>query len=192
MTTEEGSEDGVQAIMTDHRELDEIFTELEQQSPVSWEYRRQLVDHLIAGLVRHLAAEEQYAFPEVRERFPDGDAIADHHIGEHAALEHRMKELESLSPSDDRFEKLLGEVTRRARDHFAEEERDVLPRLYRACTQEQRDLLGGKMRLAKDGAPIHPHPAAPDKPPGNLIIDPGLGIIDKIRRTLTGGGSAAG
>lgn len=184
MTTTEPDADLTQMIAEDHRLLERVFTELEEQTSIGWEYRRQLVDHLIASLVRHTVAEEQYLYPEVRERLDGGDALADEEIAQHNQAEELMKELEGAAPADTRFEQLLGDLVRHAREHFQEEEESLLPRLKAACTLDHLQQLGAKMQLAKDSAPIHPHPGAPDTPPSNLIIDPAIGIIDKVRDGL--------
>ena len=39
---------------------------------------------------------------------------------------------------------------------------------------------------SKKMAPTRPHPSAPDRPPANKILGPGVGLIDRMRDALTG------
>jgi hypothetical protein len=35
--------------------------------------------------------------------------------------------------------------------------------------------------MAKKVAPTHPHPHAPNSPPGNLAVGPVLALVDRVR-----------
>lgn len=175
----------IDVIMADHREVEAVFAELEsgEGSP---QHRRDLADHVIAELVRHSVAEEQYMYPAARTALPDGDSIADHEIEEHAEAERVMKSLDGLDPEDDRFDELIGKLVSDIRHHVEEEETDLLPRLGAACSEEQLEDLGERVLQAKERAPTHPHPSAPDTPPANKILGPGVGFVDRMRDRLTG------
>jgi len=178
-------QDLISVIVTDHREVEAIFTELESREG-SPEHRRDLVDHVIAELVRHSVAEEQYMYPAAREALPDGDEIADHELEEHAEAEKVMKELDGLDPTDPKFEDVLTKLMEDIRHHVQEEETDLLPRLQEACSADQLRELGEKVQKAKAIAPTRPHPSAPDKPPANKILGPGTALVDRMRDALTG------
>jgi hemerythrin superfamily protein len=177
--------DLIELITSDHREVEKAFTELESRSG-SAEHRRQLADHVVAELVRHSVAEEMYMYPAARKVLPDGDRIADHEIEEHGEAEEIMKELEGVAATDPRFDELLGKLIADVRHHIEEEEGDLLPRLKQTCSAEELRELGAKVARAKKTAPTRPHPAAPDKPPANLILAPGVGLIDRLRDALSG------
>ncbi len=137
---ETSSNDLVSVITQDHREVEAAFRELEGGG-LTPEHRRDLADHVIAELVRHSVAEEQYMYPAARDALPDGDEVADHELEEHAEAEKVMKALDELDPTDPEFEELLGRLISDIRHHIEEEETDLLPRLQEACTTEQlRDL----------------------------------------------------
>ncbi|WNM41434.1 hemerythrin domain-containing protein [Micromonospora halotolerans] len=177
--------DVVDVLTTDHHEVEAIFVELEsrQGSP---EHRRQLADVMIAELVRHAVAEEAYVYPAARKALPDGDQLAEHEISEHADAERTMKELESVDPSDPRFDELLTHLTATIRHHVQDEESDLFPRLRAACAREELVELAGKVEAAKKSAPTRPHPAAPDHPPANRLLAPGAGLVDRMRDALSG------
>ncbi|QBI53515.1 hemerythrin domain-containing protein [Streptomonospora litoralis] len=177
--------DLIEVIVSDHREVENVFTQLEQGQGDPAQ-RKEMVDHVITELVRHSVAEEQYMYPAARRTLPDGDEIADHEIDEHAEAERVMKELSGLGPGDDRFEELLSTLMSDIRHHVEDEEQDLLPRLRQACGKEELRDLGGKILRAKERAPTRPHPKAPDTPPANRILDPGAGLVDRMRDAVGG------
>ncbi|SCL62756.1 hemerythrin domain-containing protein [Micromonospora chersina] len=185
MTDVQTERDVVDVLMTDHREVEAIFVELESRQGTP-EHRRQLADVVIAELVRHSVAEEAYVYPAARKALPDGDQLAEHEISEHADAERTMKELESLDPSEPRFDELLTKLTATIRHHVQEEESDLFPRLRAACAREELVELAGKVEAAKKSAPTRPHPAAPDHPPANKLLAPGTGLVDRMRDALSG------
>ncbi|MEU1835942.1 hemerythrin domain-containing protein [Micromonospora chersina] len=185
MTDVQTERDVVDVLMTDHREVEAIFVELESRQGTP-EHRRQLADVVIAELVRHSVAEEAYVYPAARKALPDGDQLAEHEISEHADAERTMKELESLDPSEPRFDELLTKLTATIRHHVQDEENDLFPRLRAACAREELVELAGKVEAAKKSAPTRPHPAAPDHPPANKLLAPGTGLVDRMRDALSG------
>ncbi|PRX99675.1 hemerythrin domain-containing protein [Allonocardiopsis opalescens] len=183
--TERTDRDLIEVIISDHREVEAVFAQLEAPGTPP-EHRKRLADHVIAELVRHSVAEEQYMYPAARRALPDGDEIADHEIEEHAEAERVMKDLEGLEPTDPRFDEALRTLIDDIRHHVEEEETDLLPRLREACSAEELRSLGRKVEEAKKRAPTRPHPSAPDKPPANMVLDAGAGLIDRMRDALTG------
>jgi hemerythrin superfamily protein len=176
-------QDLVDAIIADHREVEAVFDEIEASGDARM--RRELVEHVIAELVRHSVAEEEYLYPTARKVLPDGDKIADHELEEHAEAEQVMKNIESTDAADPRFDELVGELIADIRHHLKDEEEDLLPKLRKKCSQQDLRDLGEKFQRAKRMAPTRPHPSAPDKPPANKILGPGVGLIDKMRDALT-------
>lgn len=176
----------VDAIVLDHRHLEQSFSEYEQGG-LDAGARRNLVAHIITELVRHSVAEEQHMYPAARSVLDDGDEIADHEIEEHAEAERVMKDLEGRQPDDPRFDELARQLIDEVRHHVSDEEQDLLPRLQQHCSAEQLDELGRKVLLAKQSAPTRPHPSAPDTPPTNRVLDAGAGLVDRVRDVLNGG-----
>lgn len=184
-STAQRTADLVDLIISDHRDVEQVFAELERggQSP---DERKQLVDHIIANLTRHSVAEEQLLYPTARKTLPNGDEVADHEIQEHAEAEETMKRLEQCQPDDKDFEPQLTDLMSEIRHHVEEEESSLLPQIRANCENDELIKLGEQFDKAKKVAPTRPHPSAPDTPPANLILDPGAGIIDKVRDALSG------
>lgn len=183
MTTTQ-QQDLIDAIIADHREVQAVFTEIEASEDAR--NKRELVEHVIAELVRHSVAEEQYLYPTARKALPDGDELVDHELEEHAEAEQVMKDIENTDSTDPKFPELVGKLIADIRHHLEDEEEDLLPKLRAACDPEQLGELGRKFEQAKKMAPTRPHPAAPDRPPANRVLDPGAGLIDRVRDALSG------
>ncbi|WP_107407537.1 hemerythrin domain-containing protein, partial [Streptomyces griseus] len=160
--------DVIAELTTDHREVDELFAKIEALPPGE-KRRKQYADEAVIELVRHSVAEEAYLYPAVRKLLPDGDALADKEIEEHAEAERTMKELEGTEAGDAEFDRLIGHLMTEIRSHVRDEEDNLFPRLRKAASAEELADLGDKVRRAKKTAPTRPHPSAPDTPPANKL-----------------------
>ncbi|CAL9617288.1 hemerythrin domain-containing protein [Streptomyces sp. enrichment culture] len=179
----------IDELVTDHREVEELFGKIEALPP-GHKDRKLYADQATIELVRHSVAEEAYLYPAVREHVPDGDALADRELRDHAEAEQIMKDLEGCDAGDAEFDRLIGMLMSEIRGHIADEEQNLFPQLRASCSTEELDRLGEKVRQAKKTAPTRPHPAAPDKPPANKLLAPGAGMVDRLRDALSGRGKA--
>lgn len=182
--------DVISELTADHREVEELFVSIEEL-PTGDSRRKEYADRVTMELVRHSVAEETYLYPAVRKHLPDGEAHADRELQDHAAAERTMKELESCEAEDPQFDILITRLMSEIRNHVTDEETKLFPRLRDACTSEMLDDLGDKVRQAKKMAPTRPHPSAPDTPPANKILAPGIGLVDRMRDALSGRGKKA-
>ncbi|MFC9501641.1 hemerythrin domain-containing protein [Streptomyces sp. NPDC056982] len=172
-------------LAVDHREVDELFIRIEAQ-PARDTRRRELVDELTVELVRHSVAEDQYLYPAVREHVDDSAALADKELEDHAEAERLLKDLEGRDGDDDQFDTLLAKLKSEVTEHIRDEEARLFPLLAAACTPQELEELGDELRKAKKAAPTRPHPSVPTTPPGNKILGPGVGLVDRARDLLTG------
>jgi hemerythrin superfamily protein len=176
--------DVVAALSRDHREIERLFDLLERAGDAR--VQRVLTDQVIAELVRHSVTEEQYLYPAVREHVPDGGALADKQIADHAEIEELLKDLEVMDAGDPRCLAAMSEISAKVRSHLREEEVDVFPSLRQYAGAEELLALGAKVERAKKLAPTRPHPSTPDTPPLNKILGAGAGLVDRIRDRLSG------
>ncbi|AWW36097.1 MULTISPECIES: hemerythrin domain-containing protein [Streptomyces] len=177
----------IEELVTDHREVEELFGKIEALPP--GDRKRKLhTDQVTMELVRHSVAEEAYLYPAIRRYLTGGDTMADREIDDHSRAERLMKDLEGREPDDAEFDRLIGMLMSEVRMHIADEEQNLFPMLSVACPAEALDDLGDKVRQAKKTAPTRPHPFAPDRPPANKLLSPGVGLVDRLRDALTGRG----
>jgi hemerythrin superfamily protein len=176
--------DLIDVLVTDHREVESMFAELETGTGDP-EHRKRISDVVIAELVSHSVAEEMYLYPAARKALPDGERLSEHEIREHAEAEVLMNRIDGMDATDPDFEPTVAELIRAIRHHIREEEADLFPRMRQACSPDDLQQLGRRVEAVKKVAPTRPHPAAPDHPPLNKLLAPGAGLVDRIRDALS-------
>lgn len=179
----------IEELMADHREVEEMFGRLRAMTG-GGQQLRDLVDEVIIELVRHSVAEEQYLYPVVREHVDGGERLADKEIEDHGRVEKILKQLEKTSTDDAQLNLLLQQLMDEVSAHVQDEETNLFPQLRRACTAEQLDDLGDRIRRAKSMAPTRPHPSAPSTPMASKLLAPGAGLVDRARDFVTGRGKS--
>jgi hemerythrin superfamily protein len=182
--TDQTSGDVVDVLTSDHRDVTALIGEI--WSVADPMIRRDLTDTAISELVRHAVAEEMYVYPAMRKHLPDGDKAVEHDIEEHKELERAMKELESVDVSSAEFDAGLRRLETILADHVQDEESEQFPELRRRIPQDELKDLAGKVETAKKLAPTRPHPAAPNNQLFHKLVGPGVGLVDRLRDTLTG------
>ncbi|HEY2670701.1 MAG TPA: hemerythrin domain-containing protein [Rugosimonospora sp.] len=172
---------GMLDTLTDeHRAIEDLYarlaTTLDEREMAS------LTSVLTATLTRHLSAEEQYLFPTVAASLPDGARRAEAEVGADVAMLHALRELES-GPATDRGG--IERVDEALRGHIRRCEDELFPALRAVCSDVELIRLGNRVEIAEDAAPTRPHPATPATPPWNKVVEPALGVVDKVRDALT-------
>jgi hypothetical protein len=89
--------------------------------------------------------------------------------------------VEKLDPSSAEFTTKFTTLRQAVLAHASAEEASTFPLLEEMEDDESRRALGGRYELAKAKAPTHPHPHAPDSPPGNVILGPVAAFFDRAR-----------
>jgi hypothetical protein len=85
MTENQPSADVIDALISDHRDVEALIGEIKTITDPMM--RRDLTDTAISELVRHAVAEEMYVYPAMRKHLPNGDRAVEHDIEEHKELE---------------------------------------------------------------------------------------------------------
>jgi len=178
----------IDVLVTDHREVEQLFAEFEALPPEAHDRRKTIAEQAVIELVRHAIAEEMYVYPAIRKHLAGGDEIAEHEISEHSEAEVTMKRIEKYKDDDPRLDTEMRELMQAIRHHVTDEETDVFPALAAAMDRSQLEQLAEKVQAAKKVVPTRPHPLAPDHPPFNQLLGPGQGLVDRVRDALTGRG----
>jgi hemerythrin superfamily protein len=132
-------------------------------------------------LVGHEVAEEEVLYPAVREHVENGDDLAGRRIEEQAAAEELLARMEKLDPASVDFMAEFANLRDAVLEHAEAEEQTVFPALASAIDEDEQRQLGRRYEQAKAAAPTHPHPHAPDTPPGNLVLGPVAAVVDRVR-----------
>jgi hypothetical protein len=92
--------------------------------------------------------------------------------------------MEKAGPDDAQFTARIEKLRQEVLEHAAKEETEVFQPLGQVLDSDRRQQLGSRYQMAKAAAPTHPHPSAPDTPPGNMALGPVAALIDRARDAM--------
>ena len=173
----------VRLIRQDHRTVKSLFRKFRQASRRA--EKEKIGQQIIEELSVHAVLEEQLVYPLLREEGrlegPILDALEEHH-----AVKLVLAELDGMTPEDERYDAKIHVVQESVEMHIEEEEAKLLPRLEKLLGPEQSRALADTMREMKLTAPNHPHPGAPDTPPGNVVAGLAAKMMDAGKDAVRG------
>ena len=107
------------------------------------------------------------------------EALEEHHI-----VKWTLDELDRLPVENERFDAKMFVLMNIVRQHVKEEERELFPAVRKVMSVAELRALGEQLEAAKKIAPTHPHPRAPDEPPGVQVADSVAAAMDRGRDML--------
>ena len=190
MTQTREERDVVDLLSADHREFDRIFTELEglvgQTGPDGLRRKRELVDEVTIGLVKHSVAEETKVYPRVEKQVDKEEA--EHSKHEHAEAEETMKRLERMDPDDPQFDAEVQTLIREIRHHVEHEESRMFTELRAAFGRDELVQMAAEVERVKAMAPTRAHPMTPNEGPVRTVLGPVASLLDHLRDAVSGRG----
>ena len=182
--------DVIEVLEKDHREVEEMFSELEQLRGASSDEdkarRKQLTDQVTIELVRHSVAEEVLVYPQVEKKVSAEEA--EHARKEHAEAEETLHRLEKLDADDPAFDDELNTLMREIRHHIADEEGETFPHMRQNIDPDELRNLGGRVEAFKKVAPTRPHPNVPNDQLARTAAGPAASLFDRMRDVASGRG----
>ena len=186
----ESQRDVVDVLTADHREFDRIFTELEglrgRSEPEALRRKRELVDEVTIGLVKHSVAEETQVYPRVEKQVDKDEA--EHSKEEHSEAEETMKRLEKMDADDPEFDGAVAELIREIRHHVEHEESRMFTELRASFSRTELVEMAEKVEAVKKIAPTRPHPMTPNEAGVRLAVGPVASLRDHLRDAVSGRG----
>jgi hemerythrin superfamily protein len=182
--------DVVDVLTADHREFERIFAELEGMRGRTGEdvlkRKKELVDEVTIGLVKHSVAEETRVYPLVEKKLDKEEA--EHSKEEHAEAEETMKRLERMDADDPGFDDAVAELIREIRHHAAEEESRMFVELRASFSRKELVDMAGQVEAIKKIAPTRAHPMTPNEAGVRLAVGPVASLLDHLRDAVSGRG----
>jgi hemerythrin superfamily protein len=193
MTNREGTTgaaaDAIELLTTQHREVAQLWSQLQQSHRDGAELQHDLADRIVTMLSKHDAIETQLLYPELRERCGEqGRRMSDHSLEEHQQVREMLAEVDGHDISDPRVFDTMSRCLQAVLHHVEEEEGKVFP-VLRGHVDEARLMdLGQQMATMMPTAPTHPHPHMPDSKTGAKVAGAVSSAIDHTRDAITGRG----
>ena len=178
--------DAITLLKNDHKTVEKLFKSFEKAGDGAYVEKRRIVDRIIEELSVHAAIEEQVFYPVVRATVDGIDDDVLEALEEHHVVKTVLAELEDLPPDHERFVAKVTVLIENVRHHVEEEEDDLFPKVRDELGRSALGAVGDALELARNSAPTHPHPLAPDTPPGNVVAGTAAGVTDRIGDTVSG------
>ncbi|MEV6873289.1 hemerythrin domain-containing protein [Amycolatopsis sp. NPDC051128] len=173
----ENDEDVIELLQRQHREIRDLFVELET---AEGDKRQELFHDLVRLLAIHETAEELVVHPEIRDLEPAARPVVEARLGE----EHRAKELlttlQKMGTEADGFDTLLVQLRDDVLAHAEHEEKEEFPLLRAHRPPERLRAMAATARVAEAVAPTRPHPGV-ESAKANLLLGPPAAIMDRAR-----------
>ena len=183
--------DVIEILEHDHREVEQMFQELESLRGASTDEaqtrRKELTEQVTIELVRHSVAEEVLVYPKVEKQVSAEEA--EHARKEHAEAEETLHRLEKLDADDPAFDDELATLMREIRHHIQDEEGQMFAHMRQVIDPDELRTLGARVEAFKKVAPTRPHPNVPNEALPRMAAGPAASLFDRMRDLATGRGS---
>ena len=184
--------DVIEVLEHDHREVEEMFGELESLRNASDEdaksRRKDLTEKVTVELVRHSVAEEVLVYPQVEDKV-SADEV-EHARKEHAEAEETLARLEKIDADDPSFDDELSTLMEEIRHHIEDEEGQMFANMRQVIEDEDLRKLGARVEAFKKVAPTRPHPNVPNEALPRTAAGPAASMLDRMRDLATGFGKS--
>jgi hemerythrin superfamily protein len=187
-----GERDVIEVLEQDHREVEEMFAELESLRGASTEEdlsrRKAVTEQVTIELVRHSVAEEVLVYPQVEDKVSAKEA--EHAREEHAEAEETLQRLEKLDADDPAFDDELATLMAEIRHHIEDEEGQMFAHMRQTIDSDELRKLGARVEAFKKVAPTRPHPNVPNEPLPRMAAGPAASLFDRMRDLATQRGTS--
>ena len=184
--------DVIEILEHDHREVEQMFVELESLKGATTEEaiarRKDLAEQVTIELVRHSVAEEVLVYPKVERQVSAEEA--EHAREEHAEAEETLQRLEKLDADDPAFDDELATLMREIRHHIEDEEQQMFAHMREVIDEDELRTLGARVEAFKKVAPTRPHPHVPNTALARTAAGPAASLFDRMRDLATGRGAS--
>jgi hypothetical protein len=187
----EEQRDVIEVLEHDHREVEQMFQELESLRGAvtddAMSRRKALTEQVTIELVRHSVAEEVLVYPKVEDKVSAEEA--EHAREEHAEAEETLQRLEKLDADDPGFDEELSTLMAEIRHHIADEEGQMFAHMRQVMDPDELRRLGSRVEAFKKVAPTRPHPNVPNEPLARIAVGPAASLFDRMRDLASGRGT---
>jgi hemerythrin superfamily protein len=181
-------QDVIAILEHDHREVEEMFDELQsllgQSSEDAKARRQELVEQVTLELVRHSVAEEVLVYPKVADKISEDEV--QHAREEHAEAEETLAKLEKLDPDDAAFDDEVTKLMDEIRHHIKDEEEEMFAHMRQTFSEDELRTMGSRVEAFKKVAPTRPHPNVPNSAKARLAAGPLASLTDRMRDAVRG------
>ena len=150
-----------------HREVEELFEEFEGAGDGAVKTKERLCREISNALAIHAEIEEKLFYPESKQE--NTEEILRESVEEHLAMKRVLADLLETEVEDDQFDAKMTVLKEQVEHHVGEEEKDLFPKVRKACSKDELEDLGERMQtmaeeLEAQGEPSKSIPGQTDSP----------------------------
>src|SRR5215216_794450 len=138
--------DPFELLKTDHRKVEQLFTELESASGKG---KLQVFEQIKTELELHTQIEEKIFYPALEEPEETHD-LALEAYEEHAVVKDLLKQLGRAKTANDEWEAQAKVLQENVEHHVQEEENELFEKAESALEEEELEQLGERMAAEKE------------------------------------------
>jgi len=135
--------DPIQLLERDHRQVEQLFAQYQQSKDPG------LVQKICTELTVHAAIEEKVVYPALGTDVPGGKGMRRHAEDEHQEVKDAIFEIERLGYGDPGVDQYMQTIIKGVKEHVAEEEGEVLPKMRNELTPERLAAMGQELEETK-------------------------------------------
>jgi hemerythrin superfamily protein len=140
--------DAFTLMKNDHRKVMNLFEEINSAGSGALKKREDLFKKLKMELDAHTFMEEEVFYPRMKGVDETHDLILNSYE-EHHIVDLLLKELEEMSPDDERWMAKLRVLHEMVQNHIEEEESEIFEKTREILDEEQAKEIGREMEEAK-------------------------------------------
>lgn len=138
----------IELLMTDHRKVEDLFTEYEAAKEADDEGRLDIAATICKELTVHAMVEEEIFYPWVREKLGEEEMeMVEEAEVEHQSAKDLIAQIEAAQTVDAVFDAKVKVLSEYIKHHVKEEEEEMFPEV--SDQQEELDELGQTMSARK-------------------------------------------
>lgn len=159
----------IELLKQQHREVEELFEEFDQAGDRAVKTRERLCMGIADALAVHATIEEQIFYPEARAASGELEDVLRESVEEHLSVKRLLAEILEGGSEDPQLMARISVLEEQVQHHVKEEEKELFPKVKKACSAEQLEEMGGRMermarQLEEEGHPSHAIPDQTDHP----------------------------
>jgi hemerythrin superfamily protein len=132
-------DDPIDLLKSQHREVEQMFKQIEEQSGTAYKTKRRLFETLADHILFHAELEEKFFYPKIKEMEKE---MALEAVEEHAAVKDLIKKMRKLEDRDESFDAKVKFLKELIQHHVEEEEEEIFPMWYDEMDEETQEDAG--------------------------------------------------
>lgn len=132
----------------DHEIVKQLLEQLQESSPTAIKRRRDLLQRLHDEIIPHIRAEEKVFYEPLKDIAGMEDMVLECYE-EHVTTESILRELESMDPSQDRWDAKLTVFKESFEHHVDEEEQELFNNARQVLAAEEAQMMGEAFKKLK-------------------------------------------